>query len=67
LICEFRRFSHESTKVSACGRYRFFSPAREQLNAILSMDPDPNYLPELKEAQAQARRLLNSAGAQQSK
>jgi tetratricopeptide (TPR) repeat protein len=32
--------------------------AREQLNAILSMTPDPNYLPELKEAQTQAQQLL---------
>jgi tetratricopeptide (TPR) repeat protein len=32
--------------------------AREQLNAILSMKPDPDYLPELKEAQTQAQQLL---------
>jgi len=32
--------------------------AREQLNAILSLTPDPNYLPELKEAQTQAQQLL---------
>jgi Tfp pilus assembly protein PilF len=34
------------------------SDAREQLNTILSMTPDPDYMPELKEAQAQARQLL---------
>lgn len=34
------------------------SDAQQQLNTILSMTPDPNYLPELKEAQAQARQLL---------
>jgi len=33
--------------------------ARQQLEAILSMPPDPNYLPELHEAQAQARQLLD--------
>jgi tetratricopeptide (TPR) repeat protein len=33
--------------------------ARQQLNAILSMTPDPNYLPELHEAQTQARELLD--------
>jgi len=33
--------------------------ARQQLNAILSMTPDPNYLPELKEAQAKARGMMN--------
>ena len=33
--------------------------ARQQLNAILSMAPDPNYLPELKEAQTQARQMLD--------
>jgi tetratricopeptide (TPR) repeat protein len=33
--------------------------ARQQLNAILSMTPDPNYLPELKEAQTQARQMLD--------
>ena len=33
--------------------------ARQQLNAIVSMTPDPNYLPELKEAQAQARPMLD--------
>src|SRR6266849_5309507 len=35
------------------------SDARQQLNAILSMTPDPNYLPELKEAQTQATQMLN--------
>jgi Tfp pilus assembly protein PilF len=33
--------------------------ARQQLNTILSMTPDPNYLPELKEAQTQARQMLD--------
>jgi hypothetical protein len=34
--------------------------AQQQLNLILSMTPDPNYLPELKEAQAAARQMLAS-------
>ena len=34
--------------------------ARQQLNTILSMTPDPNYLPELKEAQTQARQMLDT-------
>lgn len=33
------------------------SDAQQQLNAILSMTPDPDYLPELKEAQEKARQL----------
>jgi len=33
--------------------------ARQQLNAILSMTPDPNYQPELNEAQAQARQIMD--------
>jgi tetratricopeptide (TPR) repeat protein len=33
--------------------------SRQQLNAILSMTPDPNYLPELREAQSQAQQLLD--------
>lgn len=33
--------------------------ARDQLNAILSMQPDPDYLPELREAQDKARQLLS--------
>jgi tetratricopeptide (TPR) repeat protein len=33
--------------------------ARQQLNMVLSMTPDPNYLPELKEAQTQARQMLD--------
>src|SRR2546421_9134017 len=33
--------------------------AGEQLNAILSMTPDPNYSPELKEAQTQAWQMLD--------
>jgi tetratricopeptide (TPR) repeat protein len=32
--------------------------ARQQLNAIINMTPDPNYLPEYKEAAAGARELL---------
>jgi tetratricopeptide (TPR) repeat protein len=32
---------------------------RQQLNAVLSMTPDPNYLPELKEAQTQARQMID--------
>jgi hypothetical protein len=32
--------------------------ARQQLNTILSMPVDPNYLPELREAQTQARQML---------
>jgi len=33
--------------------------ARQQLNAILSMTPDPNYLPEFREAQTQARQMVD--------
>jgi Tfp pilus assembly protein PilF len=33
--------------------------ARQQLNAILTMSPDPNYLPELREAQTQARQMVD--------
>ena len=36
--------------------------ARQQLNAIINMTPDPNYLPEYKEATAAARRLLETMG-----
>jgi Tfp pilus assembly protein PilF len=32
--------------------------ARQQLNIIINMTPDPNYLPEYKEASAEARQLL---------
>lgn len=32
--------------------------ARKQLNAIINMTADPNYLPEYKEAVAEARKLL---------
>ena len=46
---------HLAEAYQAVGR---ISDAREQLNAILSMTPDPNYLPELKEAQAQANQML---------
>ena len=33
--------------------------ARKELNKILSMTPDPNYLPEYKEASSDAQKLLN--------
>ena len=33
--------------------------ARQQLNTIMAMTPDPNYLPELHESQAQAKELLD--------
>ena len=33
--------------------------ARKQLDAIISMTPDPNYLPEYKEAVAEAHKLLD--------
>src|SRR6185503_20162719 len=33
--------------------------ARKELNKILSMTPDPNYLPEYKEASNDAQKLLN--------
>jgi Tfp pilus assembly protein PilF len=46
---------HLAEAYQAAGRT---SEAREQLNTILSMTPDPNYLPELKEAQTQAQQLL---------
>ena len=36
--------------------------ARQQLNAIINMTPDPNYLPEYKETTAAARRLLETMG-----
>jgi tetratricopeptide (TPR) repeat protein len=36
--------------------------ARQQLNAIVSMAPDQNYLPEYKEAVAQAHKLLDQNG-----
>lgn len=47
---------HLAEAYQAVGRS---SDARQQLNTILSMTPDPNYLPELKEAQTQARQLLD--------
>ena len=37
--------------------------ASQQLNAIISMPPDQNYLPELKEATAAAKKLLNQTGS----
>jgi Tfp pilus assembly protein PilF len=36
--------------------------ARHQLNTIISMTPDQNYLPEYKEAVAEARKLLEKDG-----
>jgi Tfp pilus assembly protein PilF len=36
--------------------------ARQQLNAIISMTPDQNYLPEYKEAAGEARKLLEKTG-----
>ena len=38
------------------------SDARKQLNAIISMTPDQNYLPEYKEAAGEARKLLTETG-----
>ena len=46
---------HLAEAYQAVGRN---SDAQQQLNAILTMTPDPDYLPELKEAQTQARQLL---------
>jgi Tfp pilus assembly protein PilF len=46
---------HLAEAYQAVGRT---ADAREQLNTILSMTPDPNYLPELKEAQTKAQQLL---------
>lgn len=46
---------HLAEAYQAVGRT---SDAQQQLNTILSMTPDPNYLPELKEAQTRARELL---------
>jgi len=47
---------HLAEAYQAVGRS---SEARQQLNTILSMTPDPSYLPELKEAQTQARQILD--------
>jgi Tfp pilus assembly protein PilF len=33
--------------------------ARKQLEAVINMTPDPNYLPEYKEAETEARKLLD--------
>jgi len=46
---------HLAEAYQAVGRT---SEAHEQINTILSMTPDPDYLPELKEAQTQAQQLL---------
>jgi len=51
----FLRF-HLAEACQAVGRT---DDARQQLNTILSMTPDPNYLPELKEARTQARQMLD--------
>ena len=48
---------HLAEAYQAVGRS---ADARQQLDAILSMTPDPNYLPELKEAQTQARQMLET-------
>ena len=47
---------HLAEAYEAVGRA---ADAREQLNAILSMQPDPDYLPELKEAQQSAQQRLD--------
>jgi tetratricopeptide (TPR) repeat protein len=47
---------HLAEAYQAVGRT---ADARQQLNAILSMTPDPSYVPELSEAQLQARQLLD--------
>ncbi|HJZ82515.1 MAG TPA: TRAP transporter TatT component family protein [Pyrinomonadaceae bacterium] len=49
---------HLAEAYQAVGRA---ADAQRQLNAILSMTPDPDYLPELREAQAQAREMLARA------
>ena len=38
---------------------RMTADARRQLDAIINMTPDPNYLPEHKEAVTEAHLLLN--------
>jgi tetratricopeptide (TPR) repeat protein len=48
---------HLAEAYQAVGRA---ADARAQLNTILSMTPAPAYLPELKEAQLQSRRLLDN-------
>ena len=45
---------HLAESYAAVGRQ---DDARQQLDSILSMTPDTNYLPELREAQNQARQL----------
>ena len=45
---------HLAEAYAAVGRS---DDARQQVDAILSLTPDPNYLPELHEAQTQARQL----------
>lgn len=40
-------------------KVRRHDDARKELNKILSMTPDPNYLPEYKEASNDAKKLLN--------
>ena len=47
---------HLAEAYQAVGRN---ADAQQQINAILTMTPDPNYLPELKEGQEQARQLLD--------
>jgi tetratricopeptide (TPR) repeat protein len=50
---------HLAEAYQAVGRK---ADARKQLEAILSMTPDPNYLPEYREAAAEARRMLEQIG-----
>jgi len=54
---------HLAEAYQAVGRK---ADARKQLEAILSMTPDPDYLPEYKEAAAEARRMLDSLKARMS-
>jgi tetratricopeptide (TPR) repeat protein len=50
---------HLAEAYQAVGRSK---DARQQLNLIIHMTPDPNYLPEYKEAMAEARQLLEKIG-----
>jgi tetratricopeptide (TPR) repeat protein len=50
---------HLAEAYQATGRQ---ADARQQLDAIINMTPDPNYLPEYKEAVAEARQILGKAG-----
>ena len=46
---------HLAEAYQAVGRHE---DARQQLDIIINMTPDPNYMPEYKEAVAEARQLL---------